>query len=142
MPVLRLPAVMKEQPHRTRGAKWEAPSTWGSRLSSCLAAVAGTALCIPCLCPKTSPEDNDSDSESDYFESPGAGGQTGGEESEVSSSEGNAGRLPTALVHNTLAAAGCLRQCPGHRLRCSRRLRQWPKGEQVLHMSNRGCLTE
>ena len=92
-PVLRLPAVMKEQPRRARGTKWEAPSTWASKLGSRLARVARTALCIPCLCPPTSPEAADSDSENAYFESSGAGNQTGGEGPEAPGSEGKTGEL-------------------------------------------------
>ena len=92
-PVLRLPAIMKEQPRRARGAKWEAPSRWASKLGSRLARVARTALCIPCFCPPTSPEAADSDSENAYFESSGAGNQTGGEGPEAPGSEGNTGEL-------------------------------------------------
>ena len=97
--VLRLPAVMKQQPRRARGAKWEAPNTWATKLGSRLATVARMALCIPCLCLTTSHEDDDSDSENDYFESPGAENQTGGEGPGASGSEGHTGELPTAALH-------------------------------------------
>ena len=109
--VLRLPAAMKEQPRRARGAKWEAPSNWGGKLGSRLAAVARTALCIPCLCPTVSPEDDDSDNESDYFESAGGGPlPTGAEDSRPPDSEDDSGELQVHNHAHSLAAAGSLKR--------------------------------
>ena len=95
--VLRLPAVMKEQPRRARGAKWKPPSTRAGRLGGRLATVARTALCISCLCPTVVPEDDDANTETDYFESAGGGNQAGEEDSRASGSEDSAGELQ---IHN------------------------------------------
>eukprot|EP00891_Asterochloris_glomerata_P005453 jgi/Astpho2/5453/fgenesh1_pg.00077_%23_3_t len=109
--VLRLPAVIKEQPRRARGAKWKPPSTRAGRLGGRLATVARTALCISCLCPTVVPEDDDANTETDYFESAGGGNQAGEEDSRASGSEDSAGcvslvrrgRPPPTL----LLVAGC-----------------------------------